>query len=137
MLLFILGNFFQFAVCAAALWLGGREERTIGAALLVNTAISKMALSNRWTQPEYAVLTADLALTAVLFVISMRTGRWWILWCAAFELLTTVTHVAIIVDPSVRGPTYRASMIIWSYMVLFALAAGTWTAARNRATRPS
>jgi len=141
MLVSILGNVVQFSIFVLALWLGGRDERITAAALLANTLASKLALGSNWVEPEYLVLLVDLLLFGLLIGLALRTNRWWLLWCAAFELLIVVTHVAIIVDPTVRARSYATGMIIWSYMVIFALAFGTWQtwrgAVRRRAPQAS
>lgn len=131
MLVSTIGNITQFSVCLFALWRGGRDERIVAAALLVNTIASKLAVGSDWGEPEYLVLIADVALSAVLLALALRTTKWWVLWCAAFELLIVITHVAIVVDPTVRARSYVTGMIIWSYMVLLPLGFGAWETSRR------
>ncbi|MFC3080214.1 hypothetical protein ACFODL_19105 [Phenylobacterium terrae] len=135
MLVSTIGNIVQFTICFLALWRGGRDERIVAAALLANTLASKLAVSSDWVEPEYLVLVADMALLTVLVTLALRTTRWWVLWCAAFELLIVITHVAIVVDPTVRARSYVTGMIIWSYMVLLPLGFGAWETWRGAGRR--
>lgn len=132
MLLYVLATIFQYGTILAALLVGGREERIVGAALLVNTIGSILSVRRAWGEPEYVVLALDLAFLALLIIVAMRTLRWWPLWCAAFELLIVVTHVAIMVDPTVRARSYATGSIIWSNVVLATLAVATYAAVRRR-----
>lgn len=137
MLVSILGNVVQFSVCLFALWRGGRDERIVATALLLNTLASKLALGSNWVEPEYLVLFVDVALFGLLVALALRTTRWWVLWCAAFELLIVVTHVAIIFDPTVRARSYATGMIIWSYMALLPLGFGAWESWRRTGREPA
>ena len=49
---------------------------------------------------------------------------------AAFQLLAVVTHMAIMADKGVRAWAYITALILWSYLVLISLAAGTYLHAR-------
>lgn len=137
MLLYILATIFQYGTILAALTVGGREERIVGAALLVNTVGSILTVRSAWAEPEYVVLALDVALLLLLVLIAMKTRRWWPLWCAAFELLIVVTHVAIMVDPTVRARSYATGSIIWSNVVLATLAVATWGASQRKRSRSS
>jgi hypothetical protein len=132
MFFYYFGNLFEFSVCLAALWVGGRDERIVSAAQLLNIAGYRLLSISFWSKPEWLVLAADVALMLVLLTLAMRTTRWWLLWGAAFQLLIIVIHVAMIVDPSVRARSYATGTVIWAYLLLIALAVGTWQAWRER-----
>lgn len=132
MFFYYFGNLFEFSVCLAALWLGRREERIISAAQLLNIAGYRLLATSGWSKPEYLVLAADFAFLLVFAALAMRTTRWWLLWGAAFQLLIVVIHLAMVADPSLRARSYATGTVIWAYLVLIALAVGTWQTWRDR-----
>jgi hypothetical protein len=128
----VFGNVFQFTVIALALWQGQAEERITAGALFANIIASKLSMASGWHEPEWLVLLVDTLLLALMIWLAIRTERWWLLWCSAFQLLSGVTHVAIAADPTLMPRAYWVSTLIWTYMVLFALGAGTWGAWTRR-----
>lgn len=132
MFFYYFGNIFEFSVCLAALWVGGRNERIVSAAQLLNVAVYRLFAMSSWSEPEYLVLAADIGFLLVLAALAMRATRWWLLWATAFQLLIVVIHLAMIADPSVRARSYATGTIIWAYLVLTALAVGTWQTWRDR-----
>jgi hypothetical protein len=134
MFFYYFGNVFEFTVLLAAFVAGGRDERIVGAAQLLNIACYRLLAMSGWSRPEWLVLAADAALLAVLLTLAMRTTRWWLLWGSAFQLLIVVIHLAMIADPTVRARSYATGTIIWAYLVFIALAVGIWGAWRARRT---
>jgi hypothetical protein len=132
MFFYYFGNVFEFSVCLAALWVGGRDERIVSAAQLLNIAAYRLLAMSSWSKPELLVLAADIGFLLVLATLAMRTSRWWLLWATAFQLLIVVIHLAMIADPSVRARSYATGTIIWAYLLLSALAVGTWRTWRTR-----
>src|SRR5687768_10324700 len=96
---FILAYAFQITTCVLAVWRGGYEERIVGWAFIANILASKAAYSNNWQEPEYLLLSVDIAFLAFLTYRCLRTTRWWVLWFTAFQLLVVIIHVATVVDP--------------------------------------
>lgn len=132
MFFYYFGNLFEFSVCLAALWVGRREERLVSAAQLLNIAAYRLLAVSGWSKPEYLLLAADIGLLLVFAALAMRTTRWWLLWGTAFQLLIVVIHLAMIADPSLRARSYATGTVIWAYLVLISLAAGTWRTWRER-----
>lgn len=123
-------------VSALALWRGGWPERLVATLWAAGWFISRGVYNyDNWIDPQWSVLMVDLVLLAVFLVLAMKTDRNWLLFAAAFQLLNVITHVAMIIDDSVRARAYVYGLIIWSYMVLFAIAAGAWQAWRVRQTQ--
>ena len=114
-------------ISGAALWRGGRAERVIALANLGAWGAS-LLLENRtnWLDPQWGVLLVDIAFLAVLLAFALRNAATWLLFAAAFQLLSVVTHVAIMVDGGVRARAYFQGLAIWSYLVLFSLGFGAW-----------
>jgi hypothetical protein len=85
-----------------------------------------------WHDLQKGYLVADLALCILYFWLAFRSRRYWPLFAASFQLLVILTHLGIVLDPSVRGWAYLTAEIIWSYLVLMTVAYGSWTAPRFR-----
>ncbi len=118
-----------------ALWRGGRPERIVAAANLLAWYLSAIAYERRdWLGTEWGVFAVDTAFLAVLLWLALATNRIWLLFAAAFQLLSIVTHFAIGADPGLRAWAYRWALVIWSYCVLGSLVVGTylWSRATSR-----
>ena len=74
-----------------------------------------------------------LVFTGFPYAIALKTGRFWPLFSAAFQLLAVVTHVASALDSAVSGWAYQTAGIIWSYLVITAIGYGALTAPRRYA----
>jgi hypothetical protein len=119
-------------VCGAALWVGGLSER-VGAAAILGGWIASVTVSSAggWGA-EQGVEIVDILVLAALIGLALRSHRWWPIWAAGFHLLAVVTHWAHQIDPTVGGWAYLTAGIIWGYMLVAALAWGTWSAWRER-----
>lgn len=113
-------------ICGAALWKGGRPERIAAAVMLLSWAATFALRDRRWTEPQWGGLVTDTACFIFLAVLALRSNRYWPLWAAGFQLLAVITHGARLMDPSLGAWAYVTAGVIWSYLVLFALAWGTW-----------
>lgn len=124
------------AVCGLALWRGGRLEKLFAlmmlAAWLVTVAVMNPA---SLVDPQWGIFAVDAVLLAAMVWMSLATRKVWILPATAFQLLTVVTHVAILADPGVRVRAYLAGLAIWGWMVLACLALAMIP--RLRRARPS
>jgi len=118
--------------CGAAVWKGDPEERLIGACLGISCAVTVIARDMSWPRIQLATLGGDVLMLVLLFVISLRTKKFWPLPAAAFELLAVMTHVAKIIDPQLHQWAYVTANVIWTYLIFAALGVGTWNAWRAR-----
>ncbi|MBI1197250.1 MAG: hypothetical protein GC203_05245 [Phenylobacterium sp.] len=120
--------------CGLAVWRGRDEERLAAAGLLANWALTLVVFRSRSQETQWAILALDSALLALYMWIALRTRRFWPLPVAGFQLLCVVTHVAHAVDPRVSGWAYLTAGIVWSYLILFTISYGAWTAPRYAET---
>jgi hypothetical protein len=118
-------------VCAAALLKGGREERIAAGAFVLGTLATPFIKDYSWGT-QWAIFGVDVVYLALLLVIALRSPRYWPLCAAGFQLLGVVTHAASIVDPMLPKWAYVTAGVIWTYLVLAAIAVGTWNAWRGR-----
>ena len=123
------------AVCALALWRGGRTER-VGATLLAAGAILSIA-AQAWTGSMIAgvywpIALIDLGLLLAFVALAWRSERVWPAWAAGFQLVLVLSHLAALGDLRIGLRGYIVALNLASYAVLACLAAGTLQAWRMR-----
>lgn len=119
-------------VSGFALWRGGRPERWVAVANVLAWILTPLAYRTDLIDPQWGVFLVDVAFLVLLAALAMTTDRNWLLFAAAFQLLAVMTHIAIAVDRGVRTLAYFRGLVIWSYLVLGALAVGAWMFRRDR-----
>lgn len=120
-------------VCVLAAWRGRDLERLAAGAYLAAWALTLVTFRPETHGTQWAVMVIDLALLGGFITIAMKTGRFWPLFSAAFQLLAVVTHVAQALDSAVSGWAYQTAGIIWGYLVIAAIGYGSLTAPRRYA----
>lgn len=117
-------------VCAAALLKGRTEERVAAGAFLVCAVAAPFIKDYSWGT-QWSIFGLDVAYLALLVVMALRSPRYWPLWAAGFQVLGVVTHAASIIDPTLPRWAYITAGVIWTYLVLSAIAVGTWNVWRE------
>ena len=114
-------------VCAAATMRGKDDERLAAGGMLAAWALT-LVTYRRTDQTMWGVFAVDVVLLALLIWIALRSPRYWPLFAAGFHFLTIFTHLAKTANPTLGGWAYVTAEIIWSYLALFAIGYGAWTA---------
>lgn len=120
-------------ICGLALWRGRTEERLTAGGFLAGWAATVLLRDPSWPTLQWGALAVDTLFLAGLLAISLRTERFWPLAACAFQLLAVLTHIAKSLDSGVQQWAYITAGVIWSYLVLVALAVGTLGAWRSSA----
>lgn len=128
-----LGILVLVVVSSGAIWKGEAEERIAGAALFVTVFATYLLRDHSWPSLQYAAFGMDLVMLAVLLFLALRTAKYWPLAAAGFQLLAVLTHVGKMIDPQVNQWAYLTAIVIFTYLVIIALAVGTWNSWRARA----
>lgn len=131
-----IGALLMAAACLFAAWPGARPQRWAALAVFV-AWIGSAALQNRehMFDPQYAIFALDLAAAGVFTAMALAWRRPWLMAVAGFQLLTTATHVAVIIDLRIWAYAYLTAYLVWSYLLLLALVWGGVEAWRERAAR--
>lgn len=120
------------ALCA---WRWGQwPERTAAAsfaAAWLATLLVKPTTHMRFFYVEFGVLLVDGALLIALGLLAVRSGRGWLIWATAFQLLSTTAHLARAMDSSFSALGYLIMEGASSYPTLIALAVGLWQHRRS------
>ena len=127
-----LGALIMAAVCGFATWAGGRPQR-VTAAVIAAAWIGSAALEDRrYIHPQYAIFALDVITALVFSGLALRWRRGWLMAIAAFQLLTMATHIASILDTRIWPLAYMTAYLVWSYLLLAAMAWGGMTGLRDR-----
>lgn len=106
---------------------GSRDEKIAHAAYTVGWILSMM--NYRYgNDPQWGIMPIDVAVLAVTTFVALRSARYWPMVTAAFALLLVATHVVKVAIPSIDGWTYLSCGILFSYLGVFSVAYGAWTA---------
>jgi hypothetical protein len=128
-----LGILILVVVSSGAIWKGEVEERIAGAALFVTVFATYLLRDHSWPSLQYAAFAMDAVMLAVLVFLALRTAKYWPLAAAGFQLLAVLTHIGKMIDPQVNQWAYLTAIVIFTYLVIIALAVGTWNSWRARA----
>ena len=120
-------NLFMLICCGYAALAGGPEGRW-GSGMMVTAGILSIVAtifdhSYRYMLP--ALFLVDLALLVGLVILSVRSDRWWPIWCAAFQLNAVAGHLVALLSPVVLRNVYYAMVTIWATPMLLVMVAGT------------
>ena len=118
--------------CGIGFRWGGLDEHIASIAFLVATVATKLFTESNYVSTETFVLLIDLVLLGGLFILALRSDRFWPMWAAAFQLVGTTVHLASMVETGNFAWAYAVGLIFWSYPVLIALGVGTWLEGRHR-----
>jgi hypothetical protein len=119
-------------VCGAAFWKGGREEQIAAGGLLLGWIATLVLRDPRWDGAQVGAFVVDGAFLALLTALALRSDRYWPIATAGFQLLAVTTHAARVLDKHLSGWAYATAEVIWTQLVLVALAVGVWGTWRAR-----
>jgi hypothetical protein len=119
-------------VCGTALWKGGWSARVVAVGFLVSWIADAVLKDLSFSRPQWASFAADTAYFLVILYVALRSGHYWPLFAAAFQLLEVVTYVANILDRHLSAWAYITANVIWTYLILGSIAYGTYSAWRDR-----
>ena len=104
----------------------------MAAGFLLDWVASALLKDRHFSGPQWGAFAIDTANLILFLFVALRSGRYWPLFAAAFQLLAVVTHVASTVDRRLSAWASITASVIWTYLILGALAVGTWNAWRAR-----
>lgn len=125
----MIGLFFwmlTLAGCGYAALLGEREGRW-AACLIISASVLTIPatrLGAHWARSELGVMSVDAALLAGLYVLSLRSRRYFPIWMAGFQLVAVATHLGTLVAPDFTPRIYRAMASVWAVPMTVCMVAG-------------
>lgn len=117
---------------AGSRWWTALYQPEVGVATLLMTAAlltvgARPSFATRFAGLDLGMLTIDAGLFVGLATYGVRSGRWWVMAAAAFQLISATAHVARIVTPGMWRLGYQVMEEASSYPTLFLLAWGVWS----------
>jgi hypothetical protein len=86
---------------------------------------SSGTVGSGWYGPEIDVMAVDAAAFIAFVAIAYRSTKFWPIWAAASQLVATITHWVVILNPSIVRTLYMTAQPFWIFPILVALAIGT------------
>ena len=121
------GVILNVVVCGAAIWKGAHTERVAAISIVIASILSPFVQNwTDWTSPQWNILIIDAANLGVFLYLLVRTHRVWLLFGCAFQLLAILSHMGMLIDPSVVARAYISTLYLMFYGLMLALAAGIW-----------
>ena|SRR5215831_10994912 len=123
----------MLSTVAVAFWRGGRPEQLASLGVVVGSiATALLQNTHDYSQTQWADLAVDATYLAVLLWLALRTNRYWPMWAAAFQFLSVIIYLARMADRRLGASAPYWAVVIWSYLILIAIAAGSWGHWRTR-----
>ena len=104
---------------------GDRETR-IAALICLAASLASALLVQHREQLEGGIALVDLAVLASFVTIALRSPRFWPLWVSGLQLTTLISHLLILLQPTLLDIAYHAAMRFWSYPILLILVAAAF-----------
>ena len=96
--------------------------------LLVAATLTRLfflASVSPYVTVEVGILSVDVILLIGLLVLAIYSDRFWPIWLASLQALGAGAHLVKAIEPSVVSVAYAILVAIWSYPMVFILAAAT------------
>jgi hypothetical protein len=117
----------MLATAAFAVWRGGWAERVVALGMIVDSVAAAILQNNHnLFDTPWAELALDIAYLGVMLWVALRSNKTWPLFTAGFQLILVVIYFARLAQPHIWAWAEYTAIIIWSYMILIAIAVGTW-----------
>lgn len=121
------GVILNVLVCGAAIWKGARTERIAAISIVIASVLSPLVQNwSDWTSPQWNILIVDALNLAVFLYLLVRTHRVWLLFGCAFQLLAVLSHLGMLIDPTIMARAYISTLYVMFYGLMAALTAGIW-----------
>ena len=130
-------TFFRLLLAFVALyafWYGRRDERMVGAILVIGVVASHYALSPlhmRFAGLETPVMIVDALVFLGFLWVALISERFWPLWIAGLQLTTMIGHLLKVADTDMFPKAYGAALFFWAYPIVIILWIGTWRSHRR------
>ena len=118
---------------AFALWRGRTPEKAVAAVLLLDNTLSFFIQNpHQLSGPRFVSLAMDVGVLAVILYFAFTTNRRWPLLASALQILSTLTYVARIIDPTVGAWAYLTVDIVIGFALMATVAYGALDPPRTR-----
>ena len=124
-----------------ALSCGDKAERAVTIVMIVGALLSILALpvsmAMRFEHLERGVAVADTVMLLGLVDVAHRYKKAWLLWMAALQFLTLLSHFPILMRRLITPEGYVITSALWSWLMMILLVGATaitWRTGRRGRT---
>lgn len=111
-------------------WRRGRQEERLAAATCVVGTLLTVAVSEevarRFGDFNFAAFVIDLVVLLVFLGIALRSRRFWPMWVAGLQLVTTTVHLIRLLNDELLSIVFGTALAVWSYPILLLIGIGAW-----------
>ena len=106
----------------------GTEQRALRdyTATYADDLSRQIALIADGSQGRIGVFAVDLAMLVGMYVIAVKSRRWWPLWVAAFQLNSVAAHLATVLSPAFSAAVYNGFEGLWAFPGQILMVYGIW-----------
>lgn len=102
MIFVILDIFIPTAGILLGIFLGGRTEKLAATVTMVAFSSSAIVSNQTWDSVEVSILAIDSIVLSIFWLIAMFSNRFWPYWITAFQLITVLVHVQMIISEPLK-----------------------------------
>ncbi len=111
-------------------WRRGRQDERLAAATCVAGTLLTVAVSEevarRFGSFNIAAFVIDLVILLVFLGIALRSTRFWPMWVAGLQLVTTSVHLIRLLNDGLMSFVFGTALAMWSYPILLLIGIGAW-----------
>jgi hypothetical protein len=106
---------------------GGKTGKVAAVIFFAANSMSIWAtsISPDWQGTSYAMMLVDSLCFFALMALAMTSNRYWPIWALGLQLISVLTHVATIIDPTIFPGIYDSLSGFWSIPILLVMVWGT------------
>jgi hypothetical protein len=115
-------------LCTAYASTAGGKTGISGSIIFISATLLTIAANKvdpSWGDTAYGIFTVDVACTAALAVLALKSNRFWPIWALGFQIGAVGTHLATIWMPEIVPQAYQALATFWSIPILWVMVVGT------------
>ncbi|HUD95725.1 hypothetical protein [Sphingobium sp.] len=111
------------SACAFAMVYGGRDGRWFTLVFLLSVLLTMPAqLAGSWHATQFWLTIVDTLLFVGLVWLMLRSTSYWLIWVAASQLMTVLTHIATLLLHGFSDKIYEGLSTVWVIpLLLFAI----------------
>lgn len=129
--------FYLFWILTVACWVyalrcGGLTARWgfvlfvlgVVATMFAQGLADRQGLEPIWTGVNLPLFLVDFLYLVGLYVLALKSDRYWPIWSAGFQLVSVLTHLGPLIDPETRPTLYRGLESVWVLPILLTMIIG-------------
>lgn len=108
----------------------GRLDERLAAGICIagtfGTLVARSVIDSDYQAIELGVFLIDSLVLGGFVAVALLSKRFWPLWVAGFQLVSTFAHALKVVHPGLIPSAYAVAERFWVYPIFLAIIVGTW-----------